>query len=60
MAKKLRRVLGIEVELRDGPYGRASVTLNGEVIAETGLSGWLPSASVIMERARARLSGIVD
>jgi hypothetical protein len=60
VAKKLSQALGIEVELRDGPYGRASIALNGEVIAKTGMSGWLPRASVIIERAKARLSGIVD
>ena len=58
MAKKLNQELGIEVELRDGPYGRASVVVNGEVIAKTGLSGWLPRANVIIERARARLTGM--
>ena len=60
MAKKLRQVLGIEAELRDGPYGRASVILNDEVIAETGISGWLPRASVIIERAKARLPGTIE
>ena len=59
MAKKIRRELGIEVELRDGPYGHASVTVNGELIAKTGVTGWLPRTSVIIERARARLTGIV-
>ena len=59
MAKKLSQELGIEVEMKDGPYGRASVEVNGEVIAKTGLSGWLPRASVIIERVRARLAGIV-
>ncbi len=56
LAKKLNQEFGIVVELKDGPYGRASVMVNGEVIAKSGLSGLLPRTSVIVERVRNRLS----
>ena len=57
VAKRLQQEFGIEVELIDGPFGRASVLVNGEMIAKNGLSGLLPRTSVIIDRARARLSG---
>lgn len=56
MAAGLRRELGIEVAVENGPYGQASVLVDGEVVARTGLSGWLPRTSVILERVRARLA----
>ncbi len=55
MAKRLQQEFGIEVEMKDGPYGRAKVMVNGETIAKTGLSGFLPRTSVIIERTRAKL-----
>ncbi len=56
MAARLRKELAIEVALEDGPYGQASVLVDGEVVARTGLSGWLPRTSTILERVRARLA----
>jgi hypothetical protein len=56
VAARLRKELGIEVELRDGPYGRADVLVDGETVAKTGLSGWLPRTSVVVERVRAKLA----
>lgn len=56
MAARLRTVLGIEVSLEDGPYGQASVIVDDEVVARTGLLGWLPRTSTILERVRARLA----
>jgi hypothetical protein len=56
VAKRLHQEFGIEVELVDGPFGRAKVIVNGETIAKTGIGGWLPLTSVIIKGARARLS----
>ncbi len=56
MAARLRQELAIEVTLEDGPYGQASVLVDGEAVARTGLSGWLPRTSTILERVRARLA----
>ena len=55
VAKRLQHEFGIEVELKDGPFGHASVMVNGETIAKTGITG-LPRASVIIKRARVQLS----
>jgi hypothetical protein len=55
VAKRLRRELGIDVEMKDGPFGRASVMVNGKTIARTGITG-LPRASVIVQRAKTQLS----
>lgn len=55
VAKRLQQEFGIEVELKDGPFGHASITVNGETIAKTGITG-LPRTSVIMKRARFQLS----
>ncbi len=56
MAASLRKALGIEVALENGPYGQASVLVDGEEVARTGLSGWLPRTRTILERVRARLA----
>ena len=55
VAKRLQREFGIEVELKDRPFGHASVMVNDETIAKTGITG-LPRASVIIKRARVQLS----
>ncbi len=56
MAERLRQEFGSDVELKDGPFGRADVAVNGETIAKTGLSGWLPRTKVIIERVKAKLN----
>ena len=56
MAADLRKRLGIEVALEDGPYGQAKVLVDGETVARTGLWGWLPRTRTILERVRARLA----
>ena len=58
MAARIREELGIEVELRDGPFGRAAVLVDGEKVASTGLSGWLPSARIIIGRIKAKLGPV--
>ena len=55
MAKRLEREFGIPVELQDGPFGRADICVNGERVAKTGISGWLPRTSIIIEKVKARL-----
>jgi len=47
--------LGIEVELSDGPFGRAAVLVDGEKVASTGLSGWLPPTRVVIDRVKSKL-----
>ncbi len=56
MAARIREELGVDVEVADGPFGRASVLVDGEQVAGTGLSGWLPPTRVIISRIRAKLS----
>ena len=56
MAAKIEAELGIKVELRDGPFGRAAVLVDGQKVAGTGLSGWLPPTRVVIERIKASLA----
>ena len=56
MAARLREALGIDVVLEDGPYGQARVLVDGETIARTGVLGWLPRTSTILERVRSKLA----
>ncbi len=55
VAKRLTQEFGIEVELKDGPFGSAKVMFNGETVARTGISGWLPRTSVIIKRIKSRM-----
>jgi hypothetical protein len=48
--------LGVEVDTLDGPYGQASVLVDGVAVARTGWSGWLPRSGVVVERVRAKLA----
>jgi hypothetical protein len=56
VAARIKEQLGIEVELRDGPFGRAAVIVDGETVASTGLSGWLPRTRIVIDRVRAKLT----
>ena len=56
VARRLQEEFGMEVELKDGPFGSAKVIVNGETVARTGITGWLPRTSVIIKRTRAKLS----
>ena len=56
MAARLREALGIDVVLEDGPYGQAHVLVDGETVARTGVLGWLPRTSTILERVRSKLA----
>ncbi len=56
MAARIRRELGIEVELVDGPYGRAAVLVDGQEVARTNWAGWLPSGRTVVERVKAKLA----
>jgi len=55
VAARIQAELGIEVELRNGPFGRAAVLVDGEKVASTGLSGWLPPTRVVIDRIKAKL-----
>jgi hypothetical protein len=56
VAARIHEELGIEVELRDGPFGRADVIVDGETVASTGLSGWLPRTRIVIDRVRVKLT----
>ena len=56
MAARIEGELGIDVELKDGPFGRAAVLVDGEKVATTGLSGWLPPARIIIKRIESMLN----
>jgi hypothetical protein len=58
VADRLRKELGIEVALEKGPYGRATVLVDGVCVAQTGLSGWLPRTSVVVARVREALGAV--
>ena len=55
VAKKLTEELGMEVDIKDGPFGSAKVIFNGETVARTGITGWLPRTSVIIKRIKSKL-----
>jgi hypothetical protein len=59
VAARLRRELGIEAEMRKGPYGRFEVLVDGETVVDGGklaLLGVLPSARDIVATLRTRLA----
>jgi hypothetical protein len=58
VAAKLRRELGIEVEMRDARYGEYKVLVDGEVVIDAGaLSaiGIVPSDKRVVAAVRRRL-----
>lgn len=63
MAAKLRRELGVAVEMQKGPYGHFEVLVGGETVVDGGnlaMLGVLPSAAEIIAIVRARLSSATD
>ena len=63
VAARVRRELGVEVELRRGPYGKFQVLVDEETTVEGGalaMLGILPSAREIVASVRARLEGAPD
>ncbi|HEX6249991.1 MAG TPA: hypothetical protein VFZ56_01000 [Gemmatimonadaceae bacterium] len=60
MAARLRRELGIEVDMIRGHYGEYKVLVDGETIVDGGpmvIVGVMPSARKIVDTVRARISG---
>ena len=56
----IRRRLGEDVEKQTGAYGEFKVLVDGEVVAEGGVLGFLgvlPGAGAVLERVKARLTG---
>jgi len=63
VAAKLRRELGVTVEMQKGPYGHFEVLVAGETVVDAGklaMLGVLPSAAEIIDVVRARLSSATD
>jgi hypothetical protein len=59
VAARLRRELGVEVEMRRGPYGRFEVLVDDQTVVDGGalaLLGILPSAREIVAAVRPRLA----
>lgn len=56
MAGRIRKELGVEVELERGPYGQATVLVDGTVVAATNWTGWLPRSRTVLERVKAKLA----
>lgn len=57
MAGRIRKELGVEVDLLDGPYGQAAVLVDGTVVARTNWTGWLPPSRTVLERVKTKLAG---
>jgi hypothetical protein len=60
VAAKLRRELGVEVDMVHGRYGEFKVLVDGETVIDGGARaalGLLPSKQKVLETVRARLSG---
>ena len=60
MAARLRRELGVDVEMVRGPYGQFKVLVDGEIAVDGGALaalGVLPSGRKVVEAVRAKLSG---
>jgi hypothetical protein len=59
VAARLRRELGIDVEMVRGPYGQFKVLVDGETTVDGGALaalGVLPSGRKVVEAVRTRLS----
>jgi hypothetical protein len=57
VAGRIREELGVEVDLLQGPYGQATVLVDGAVVARTNWTGWLPPGRTVLERVKAKLAG---
>jgi len=61
VAAKLRRELGIEVEMAHGRYGEFKVMVDGDTVIDGGAAaflGVLPTRREVVDAVRARLSEI--
>ena len=60
VAARLRRELGVEVEMVRGRYGEFKVLVDGETVVDGGALaalGVLPSGRKVLDAVRAKLSG---
>ena len=60
MAARLRRQLGIEVDMVHGSYGQFQVLVDDVVLIDGGklaFAGVLPSVRKVLEAVRVRLAG---
>jgi len=60
VAAKLRRDLGIDVEMVHGRYGEYKVLVDGQTVIDGGaltVLGVLPAGRKVVEAVRAHLSG---
>lgn len=60
VAARLRRELGIEVEMISGGYGEYKVVVDGETVVDGGamvIIGVMPPARKTVDAVRARLAG---
>jgi hypothetical protein len=60
VAAKLRRDLGIDVEMVHGHYGEYKVLVDGQTVIDGGALaalGVVPASRKVVEAVRARLSG---
>ena len=63
MATRLRRELGIEVEMVSGRYGEFKVLVDDLTVVDAGsaaILGILPSGRKVVEAVRASLKGSAD
>jgi len=63
VAAKLRRDLGIEVEMVHGRYGEYQILVDGQTVIDGGalaVLGIVPARRKVVETVRARLSGDVQ
>jgi hypothetical protein len=59
VAAKLRRDLGIDVDMVHGNYGEFKIVVDGETLIDGGawgVLGMLPSRRAVVDAVRARLS----
>lgn len=59
MAARIRRELGVEVEMVHGSYGEYKVLVDGDVVVDGGalvVVGVMPPAQKTVEKVRERLS----
>jgi len=59
VAARLRRELGIEVEMVRGHYGEYKVLVDGETVVDGGpmvILGLMPSTRMVIDKVRARLA----
>jgi hypothetical protein len=60
VAARLRKELGIDVDMQHGRYGEIKVLIDGDTVVDAGrlgMLGILPPTRKVVETVRARLAG---